>query len=71
MLLAELTGIRVHHQDWWSLGLEATGPADLLSPVLGAAAAVVFTQPPLSGLDLGVQDSTSSAEWLRRSRCRP
>lgn len=67
----ELTGIRVHHQDWWSLGLEATGPADLLSPVLGAAAAVVFTQPPLSGLDLGVQDSTSYAEWLRRSRCRP
>jgi hypothetical protein len=30
----ELTGIRVHHQDWWSLGLEATGPADLLGPVL-------------------------------------
>ena len=64
----ELTRIRVHHQDWWSLGLEAAGPADLLSPVLGAAAALVFTQ--LSGLDLGVQDSTSYAEWLRRSRCR-
>ncbi|HET9968190.1 MAG TPA: hypothetical protein VFQ68_08120 [Streptosporangiaceae bacterium] len=67
----ELTGIRVHYQDWWSLGLEATGPADLLSPVLGAAAALVFTQPLPPGLDLGVQDSTSYAEWLRRPRCRP
>jgi len=67
----ELTGIRVHHQDWWSLGLEATGPADRLSPALGAAAALVFTQPLPSGLDLGMQDSTSYAEWLRRPRCRP
>ena len=64
----ELTEIRVHHQDWWSLGLEATGPADLLGPVLGATAGLVFTQPLPSGVDLGVQDSTSYAEWLRRPR---
>ncbi len=25
----ELTGIRTHDQDWWSLGFEATDPADL------------------------------------------
>jgi hypothetical protein len=67
----ELTGIRVHQQDWWSLGLEATGPDDLLGPVLGAAAAHVFTQPLPSGVDLGVRDSTSYAEWLRRPRRRP
>jgi hypothetical protein len=66
----ELTEIRVHHQDWWSLGLEATGPADLLGPVLLAAAELVFTQPLPSGVDLGVQDSTSYAEWLGRPRRR-
>ena len=66
----ELTGIRVHQQDWWSLGLEATGPDELLGPVLGAAAALVFTQPLPSGVDLGVRDSTSYAEWLRRPRRR-
>lgn len=66
----ELTEIRVHHQDWWSLGLEATGPADLLGPVLLAAAGLVFTQPLPSGVDLGVQDSTSYAEWLGQSRRR-
>jgi hypothetical protein len=64
----ELTEIRVHYQDWWSLGLEATGPADLLGPVFGEAAGLVFTQPLPSGVDFGVQDSTSYAEWLRRPR---
>ncbi len=64
----ELTEIRVHHQDWWSLGLEATGPRDLLGPVLLAAAGLVFTQPLPAGVDLGVRDSTSYAEWLGRSR---
>jgi hypothetical protein len=67
----ELTEIRVHHQDWWSLGLEATGPADLLRPVLGATAAFVFTQPLPSGADFRMQDSTSYAEWLRQPQCRP
>jgi hypothetical protein len=64
----ELTEIRVHDQDWWSLGLEATGPADLLGPVLLAAAGLVFTRPLPAGVDLGVQDSTSYAEWLGRPR---
>lgn len=67
----ELTGIRAQHQDWWSLGLEATGPADLLRPVLGATAALVFTRPLPSGVDLRVQDSTSYAEWLRQPQRRP
>ena len=26
----ELTEVRVGGQDWWTLGFEATGPADLL-----------------------------------------
>jgi hypothetical protein len=67
----ELTEIQVHHQDWWSLGLEATGPADLLRPVLGGTAARVFTQPLPSGVDFRMQDSTSYAEWLRQPQRRP
>ena len=60
----ELTEIRVHRQDWWSLGLEATGPADLLRAGLQATAAVVFTRPLPSGLELRMEDSMSYAEWL-------
>jgi len=61
----ELTEIRALHRDWWSLGLEATGPGDLLRPVLRATAALVFTRPLPSGVDFRLQDSLSYAEWLR------
>jgi len=30
----ELTEVRTRGQDWWSLGFEATGPADLLRSAL-------------------------------------
>jgi hypothetical protein len=63
----ELTEIRVHYQDWWSLGLEATGPADLLRDGLQATAAVVFTRPLPGGVELRMEDSMSYAEWL----CQP
>lgn len=62
----ELTEIRVHDQDWWSLGLEATGPADLLSAGLQATAALVFTRPLPGGAEFRMEDSMSYAEWLRR-----
>ena len=61
----ELTGIRVHHQDWWSLGLEATGPAESLRHGLEATAALVFAQAPPGGADLRIDDSRSYADWLR------
>jgi hypothetical protein len=60
----ELTEIRVHYQDWWSVGLEATGPADLLRAGLQATAAVVFTRPLPGGVELRMEDSMSYAEWL-------
>ena len=62
----ELTEIRARDQDWWSLGLEAAGPRDLLRPVLEATAEAVFTRPLPPGVDLRLQDSLSYAEWLRR-----
>ena len=40
----ELTEVRTGGQDWWTLGFEATGPADLLRSELQATAALVFAQ---------------------------
>jgi hypothetical protein len=65
----ELTGIHAHDRDWWSLGLEAAGPGDLLRPVLAATAAFVFARPLPPGTDLRLQDSLSYAEWLRLPLC--
>ncbi|HUY44704.1 MAG TPA: hypothetical protein VMV92_03105 [Streptosporangiaceae bacterium] len=41
----ELTEVRTRGQDWWSLGFEATGPADLLRGALKATAALVSPRP--------------------------
>jgi hypothetical protein len=60
----ELTEIRTPEEDWWSLGFEASGPADLLRTALEATAALVFTQALPGGMDLGPDDSRSYAEWL-------
>jgi hypothetical protein len=61
----ELTELRFQRQDWWSLGLEATGPAESLRHGLEATAALVFTRAPPGGVDLRIDDSRSYAEWLR------
>lgn len=59
----ELTEIRAHGQDWWTLGFEAKGPAHLLSSELQAAAALVFAQP-LPSMEPGPDECRSYAEWL-------
>ena len=61
----ELTELRTEHRDWWSLGLEATGPAGLLRTVLEAAAGLVFTQALPRGVELRMGDSMPYADWLR------
>ena len=61
----ELTEIRTRGQEWWTLGFEASGPADLLHSELEAAAALVFAQALPNGVKLGRDESTSYAEWLR------
>jgi len=60
----ELTEIRTHGQHWWTLGFEATGPAELLRSGLEATAALVFSQPLPGGVEPGPDQSRSYAEWL-------
>ena len=60
----ELTEVCTRGQDWWTLGFEATGPADLLRGELHATAALVFAQALPGGVEPGMNDSGSYAEWL-------
>ena len=60
----ELTEIRTLGQDWWTLGFEATGPADLLRSELAATAALVFAQAMPGGMEPGTDEARSYAEWL-------
>jgi hypothetical protein len=62
----EITEIRTRGQDWWTLGFEATGPADLLRSALETTAALVFAHALPGGLQPGPDDSWSYAEWLCR-----
>ena len=60
----ELTDVHAHGEAWWTLGFEATGPTSVLRSELEAAAALVFAAPLPGGLELGVDDSRSYAQWL-------
>ncbi len=60
----ELTEIQTSGQDWWTLGFEATGPADLPRSALQATAALVFAQALPGGVEPGPDESRSYAEWL-------
>jgi hypothetical protein len=62
----ELTEVTTRGEAWWTLGFEATGPADRLRSELEATAAFVLTQPLPGELELGMNDSMSYAEWLWR-----
>jgi hypothetical protein len=59
----ELTEIRTRGQDWWTLGFETTGPADLLRSELQATAALVFAHALPGGVEPGPDQSRSYAEW--------
>ena len=60
----ELTEVRTRGEDWWTLGFEATGPADLLRSALQATAALMFAQALPGGVEPGPDESRSYAEWL-------
>ena len=62
----ELTEVGTRGGAWWTLGFEATGPADLLRSELTAAAAHVFAQAPPGSVKPGIDDSKSYAQWLCR-----
>jgi len=61
----ELTEVTMQGQAWWTLGFEATGPDGMLRSQLEAAAALVFAQALPVGVELGITDSASYAQWLR------
>jgi len=63
----ELTAVRTRDQDWWTLGFEATGPADLLRSELQATAALVFAQALPGSVEPSPDESGSYAEWLGQS----
>ena len=63
----ELTEVRTRGRDWWTLGFEATGPADLLRSELQATAALVFAQALPGGVEPSPHESRSYADWLGRS----
>jgi hypothetical protein len=60
----ELTEVHARGQDWWTLGFEASGPADLLRRELQATAVLVFAHPLPGGVVPGPADSRSYAQWL-------
>jgi hypothetical protein len=60
----ELTEVRIRGQYWWTLGFEATGPADLLRSELEATAAIVFARALPGEMEPGPDESRSYAEWL-------
>jgi hypothetical protein len=60
----EITEVRASGRHWWTLGFEATGPADLLRSALEATAALVFAQALPGGVEPGLDNSRSYAQWL-------
>ena len=62
----ELTEVRTRGQDWWTLGFEATGPADLLHTQLQATATLVFAQPLPAAVEPGPDYCRSYTQWLGR-----
>jgi hypothetical protein len=67
----ELTEVDADGGTWWTLGFEATGPPDALRSQLEAVAAFVFAHALPAGLNLGLNESRSYAQWLRRAAGAP
>ena len=62
----ELTEVRSDGETWWSLGFEATGPADSLRSTLEGGAALMFAQAPPGDVELDMSHCQSYIEWLSR-----
>jgi hypothetical protein len=62
----EITEVRSGGETWWSLGFEATGPANMLRSTLERTAALMFVQAPPGDVDLDMSHCQSYAEWLSR-----
>jgi hypothetical protein len=62
----ELTEVSSGIQTWWSLGFEATGPADLLRSMLQRTATLVFAQALPADVEFDMSHCQSYADWLSR-----
>src|ERR1700730_1148827 len=62
----ELTEVRFSGAAWWTLGFETTGPTSLLHSHLEATASLVFAQDLPEGIKLGMENSMSYMERIRR-----
>ena len=62
--LAELTDARFGGNQWWSVGLEATGSAGLLRAAIQHAAELLFAQPIPHGDGFSLDNCLSYAQWL-------
>ena len=60
----ELTEVHTRGHDWWALGFEASGPADLLRSTLDATARLVFTHHLPGGMEPSPDESCSYVRWL-------
>jgi hypothetical protein len=63
----ELTTIVLGATTSWTLGFEASGPADRRRDALEAASEFVFAEPMPGAIQLRVEDSGPYAAWLRRT----
>jgi hypothetical protein len=64
----ELTEVSSGSETWWSLGFEATGPADVLSSTLQHTAVLVFARPLPADVEFDMSHCQSYADWLSRRR---
>jgi len=64
----ELTEVSSGSETCWSLGFEATGPADLLSSTLQCTAALVFARALPANVEFDMSHCQSYADWLSRRR---
>ena len=62
----ELTEVSSGSETWWSLGFEATGPADLLRSTLQGTTALVFARTLPADVEFGMSHCQSYVEWLSR-----
>jgi len=62
----ELTEVSSGSEAWWTLGFEATGPADLLSSTLQRTAALMFAQALPADVEFDMSHCQSYADWLSR-----
>ena len=64
----ELTEVSLGSETWWSLGFEATGPADLLRSTLQRTVALVFARALPADVEFDMSHCQSYADWLSRRR---